>query len=61
MAETYRAWINQPSSLQPDHKDNGKRCIVVNDNGERFVYIYFTEGPIHSRKIDRRSLSRCKI
>ena len=55
--KNYRAWINQPSTLQPDHKDHGKRCIVVNDNGEQFVRIYFTEGPVLSRMIDRLSLS----
>lgn len=54
----YRAWINQPSTLDPDHALHGKRGIVVDDKGEAFVTIYFTEGPAFSMRIARRAISK---
>lgn len=55
----YRAWINQPSTLQPLHKLHGTRCIVA-DYGEDFFTIYFTEGPVHSMVCSRLCVSRYK-
>ncbi len=55
----YRAWINQPSTLQPDHDLHGRYCIVA-DTKEPYVKIYFTEGPVHSRMIARLAISRVK-
>lgn len=54
----YRAWINQPSTLQPDHALHGKRGIVVDDTGGDYVRIYFTEGPAFSLRIARLSISK---
>jgi hypothetical protein len=58
LSKNYRAWINQPSTLQPDHALHGKRGIVVNDTGEDYVTIWFTEGPVHSMRIARLSISK---
>lgn len=55
----YRAWINQPSTLDPDHDHHGKVGIVVNDDGGDYVRIYFTEGAIFSRDIARRRINKC--
>jgi len=53
----YRAWVNQPSTLQPLHSLNGTKCIAV-DTGNRSVRIYFTEGPVHSMEVLRECLSK---
>jgi hypothetical protein len=52
-----RMWINQPSTLQPHHNLHGKRCIAILEEGERFVRVCFTDGPIHSMMMDRVCLS----
>jgi len=57
--ETYRAWINQPSTLQPLHKLHGQRCIAQ-DTGGRTVRTWFTEGDVHSMQIMRKCLSKFK-
>lgn len=54
----YRAWINQPSTLDPDHDRHGKVGIVVNDDGDDYVTMFFTEGPTFSMRIARRSISK---
>lgn len=53
----YRARINQPSTLQPRHDLDGKRCIV-HDTGDQSVTVYFTEGPLHSTTVLRQCISR---
>jgi hypothetical protein len=58
--KTYRAWINQPSTLQPLHRLNGTRCIVQ-DTGERSVQVWFTEGDVHSMQVLRECLSKCQL
>lgn len=55
--KTYRAWINQPSTLQPLHRLHGTRCIAQ-DSGERSVRIWFTEGDVHSMEVLRECLSK---
>lgn len=55
--KTYRAWINQPSNLQPLHEFHGIRCIV-NDCGDIVVTIWFTEGAVHSMVVPRNCISR---
>jgi hypothetical protein len=52
----YRAWINQPSTLQPHHKLHGRRCIAV-DECDKYATIYFTDGERISMQIDRQCLS----
>ena len=55
----YRGWINQPSTLQQDHKYHGKRGIVVDEFPERpVVHMWFTDGDTHSMDILRTSV--CK-
>jgi hypothetical protein len=60
MTIMYRAWINQPSTLQTHHKLHGKYCIVI-DNREQYLRVFFTEGPVHSMLMDRLCLSKCKL
>lgn len=60
MTRTYRAWINQPSTLQPLHNFHGQYCIVE-DTGENTVRVWFTHGPIHSMQIPRMCISEVNI
>ena len=54
-----RYWINQPSGLQEDHKLHGKLVLADPDNYEGEVCrCYFTEGPVTSSMIFKRSLSK---
>jgi hypothetical protein len=53
----YRAWINQPSTLQPLHHLHGKYCIA-HDTHQGSVTIYFTEGDVHSMDVMRSCISR---
>jgi hypothetical protein len=53
----YRAWINQPSTLQPLHALHGTHCIV-HDTGDQSVTLYFTEGDVHSTTAFRQCISR---
>lgn len=55
--KTYRAWINQPSALQPLHFMHGQRCIVE-DNQEPSVRAWFTDGDTHSIQAPRECMSR---
>lgn len=57
---TYRAWVNQPSNLQPLHDFHGKNCIV-NDSGDVTVTIWFTHGPVHSIVVPRNCVSRIHL
>ena len=54
----YRAFINQPSTLQPLHKLDGVRCIVVDDPDKDRVILHFTEGDVHSMLADRLCISQ---
>jgi hypothetical protein len=56
-AKIYRAWINQPSTLQPLHALHGVTCIV-HDRGDPSVTLYFTEGAVHSMEAFRTCISR---
>lgn len=51
-----RAWINQPSKLQPLHRLHGTRCIAVY-NRPGNVQLWFTEGEIHSMDADPLCIS----
>lgn len=55
--QIYRAWINQPSTLQPLHSLHATKCIAV-DTGDRSIRIFFTEGPVHSMEVLRECLSK---
>lgn len=53
--KVYRAWINQPSTLQPYHKWHGQKVLVVENEND--VRVYFLDGEVISMKIDRLALS----
>lgn len=55
---TYRAWINQPSTLQPLHALHGRVVIAVHDRPGN-VRLFFTEGTTHSMDADPSCISRC--
>ena len=56
----YRAWINQPSTLQPLHSLHGTKCIAVHDRPGN-VRLYFTEGPVHSMDASPLCISKIKL
>lgn len=56
----YRAWINQPSTLQPLHDMHGQRCIVA-DYGDDCIDIYFTDGDTHSMRVHRLCVSQIHL
>ncbi|MDD4865177.1 MAG: hypothetical protein PHE38_14360 [Alishewanella agri] len=56
MSNIRRAWINQPSKLQPLNHLNGVSVLVV-DTGEEVVDGYFLEGDVISMRIPRNCLS----
>jgi len=59
MSSIYRAWINNPSKLQPHHKLHGAVCIAhVQSDNHRFATVYFTEGPVISIRIETIHLSK---
>ena len=51
-----RMWVNQPSTLQPDHKLNGTNVLAL-DTGEKYIEIFFLNGDVISQRIARLSLS----
>lgn len=57
MTDIRRAWINQPSTLQPLHKLHGTNVLVhwIEDDDE--VTIYFLSGPVHSQLASKLWLS----
>lgn len=62
MKNIIRMRINQPSSLQEDHKLHGRRVIADLDSEIKgCVTIYFTEGNILSMRISKLALSKCLL
>ncbi len=55
MSRPYRAWINQPSTLQPLHHFHGSRVIAYDEGG--VTTIYFLEGKTISQVANPLSLS----
>lgn len=57
--ELQRFWINQPSTLQPDHSLHGKRVLVaMGQKGlDHVVDVYFTEGEVISCRVHKLALS----
>jgi len=56
----FRAWINQPSTLQPLHHLHGTPCIAMEDRPGN-VRLYFVEGAVHSMDADPLSISKVKL
>ncbi len=60
-----RVWINQPSTIQPDHKFHGTNGFVIVDQNNEiadttddiFVKFYFSQGIETSMIVYRSSLS----
>ena len=53
-----RYWINQPSTLQPDHCFHGQLCIAPRDlTNLSYVTIYFTKGSVVSARVSVLALS----
>lgn len=62
MQTAYRARIMQPSTLQPLHHLDGVLCIAVEDADDpRVVDIHFTEGTVHSMRVQKICISRVKL
>lgn len=55
-----RVWINQPSTLQPHHKLHGKYAIAIPEEGP-VCDIHFTEGDVHSMRIQKLCISVVKL
>lgn len=54
-----RMWINQPSTLQPDHALHGERVLVALSEwarGDAAIRVWFTHGGIISGMVRRLSL-----
>lgn len=51
-----RVWINQPSTLQPDHALDGMNVLAIRDT-DTMARIYFLSGPIESQQISYLALS----
>jgi len=56
MCNLLRMWVNQPSTLQPDHALHGVNVLMLDEPGD-YVYVWFVSGPIVSQRIARLSLS----
>lgn len=56
----YRAWINQPSTLDPLHHLHGMKCIAWNDRPGN-VRLFFTEGPVHSMDAKPLWITKVKL
>ncbi len=52
----FRAWINQPSTLQPYHSLHGKRVIALHEYDDTYI-VYFLSGDTESQQIARLALS----
>jgi hypothetical protein len=51
-----RMWINQPSTLQPDHALHGTNVLAIAET-DKMARIYFLSGPIESQQVSYLSLS----
>lgn len=52
-------WVNQPSTLQPDHELHGKNVLTLDlEDGDDHVDILVLSGSVSSQRIARSSLSK---
>lgn len=61
MQRHYRAWVNQPSTLQPGHHLHGRVGIIVDDDGRDSLTMFFTDGDTISTTVLRQWVSRVKL
>jgi hypothetical protein len=59
--QIYRAWINQPSTLQPLHSLHGTRCIAKDNDDEETVRIWFTSGEVLSMECFKENITKLKL
>jgi hypothetical protein len=52
-----RMWINQPSTLQPDHSQHGRFVITDETYSGKFVMCLYLNGDAYSGFVSRLSLS----
>jgi len=52
-----RYWINQPSTLQPDHNLHGRKVLANKDTKLKFTDVYFIDGPVIRQFVNTSSLS----
>jgi len=52
-----RMWVNQPSSLQPDHELHGTLVLAGKSNYNDSLTCYFLSGDVISAEILKTSLS----
>jgi hypothetical protein len=54
-----RVWINQPSTLQPDHDIHGVNVLAIQDgNDPNYARAYFLSGPTESRRVFTACLAK---
>jgi hypothetical protein len=60
MRQAYRVWVNQPSTLQPDHNIHGALGIALEDPNVHpdCVDVYWVKGEAICSRMLRASLSR---
>lgn len=54
-------WVNQPSTLQPYHKQHGAKVLVREEDiksDDQIVDVWFTDGPVMSQRMHKNILSR---
>lgn len=56
-AKPFRAWINQPSTLQSEHDNHGRNVIALHEYDDTFR-IYFLDGAVESQQVFGSALSR---
>jgi hypothetical protein len=50
-AEAKRVWVNQPSTLQPQHKLHGTNVLAIDNGDNQTSTIYFLGGKTISQVI----------
>lgn len=54
-----RYWINQPSTIQPNHALHGQNVLCdMKQVFKGYVDVYFTQGPVISSRMAMLSLSK---
>lgn len=53
-----RMWVNQPSTLQPDHELHGTNVLMDDSTDKDYPDVYFLSGPVVAQKMAKLSLSK---
>lgn len=58
MSKIKRMWVNQPSTLQPYHKQHGEKVLAeFRRDNNKYIRVYFTRGRLVSMKMHKSALS----